>query len=207
MEKHPRLLYAGLTGARLVKLGVTTHLAKREKAFQCVDPQYRTMYTAPEEDTTEQELLRKIRSMGFRVGRSREVYDVNLSLVTDIMKGDAPRGGIPGRTLLRALLEAELAPGLSVEKACYPSVVLFEQPCQPGPLEIAQGRRLLDEAGLIYLEDDPFEPGYILLDKPLKFATKFPHLKHIIPFVLHSKGVWVLSGGAPVAHTGPTLVR
>ena len=132
---------------------------------------------------------------------------MSLSLVTDIMKGAAPRGGQSGRTLLNEFLNAELSPGISVEKACYPSVVLFESAIQPDPHELAIAHRMLMDAGIVYLEDDPFEPGHVVLDKPLKFAAKFPHLKHIIPFVLHSKGVWVLSGGAPVAHTGPTLVR
>jgi hypothetical protein len=207
MRTHAPILYAGLTGAGLVKLGVTTCLAAREKAFQCVDPQYRTLYTVPESDMTEQELLRKIRSMGFRVGRSREVFDVSLSLVSDIMKEEAPRGGKSGRSLLSEFLEAELSPGLSVEKACYPSVLLFEMRCQPSPYELAMGRRQLYGAGLLYIEEDAFEPGYVILDKPLKFAEKFPHLKHVIPFVLHSKGVWVLSGASPVSHSGPTLVR
>jgi len=112
-----------------------------------------------------------------------------------------------GGTLLSEFLAAELAPGISIEKACYPSVVLFEQRCQPTPLELAQGRRLLDEAGLVYLEEDPFEPGYILLEQPLKFAAKFPNLKHVIPFVLNSERVWVLSGSTPIAHPSLAIVR
>jgi hypothetical protein len=84
---------------------------------------------------------------------------------------------------------------------------MFEQREQPSPLEFAKGRRLLYRAGLLYLEEDAFEPGYVLLQKPLMFAENFPHLKHVIPFVLHSKGVWFLSGASPVAHSGPTLVR
>lgn len=207
MEKHAPLLYAGLTGAGFIKLGVTTCLSAREKAFQCVDPHYRTMYTVSGTNKAEQALLKKVRSMGFRVGRSREVYDMSLSLVTDIMMGAAPRGGHSGRTLLKEFLNAELAPGISVEQACYPSVVLFELACQPEPIEIAKAQRLLMDAGIVYLEDDPFEPGHVVLDKPLKFAAKFPHLKHIIPFVLHSKGVWVLSDGAPVSRPGPSLVK
>lgn len=71
----------------------------------------------------------------------------------------------------------------------------------------SQGRRLLEQAGLVYLEHDPFEPGRVIIEKPLKFAEQFPRLKHVIPFVLHSKGVWVLSGATPVAHPGLTIVR
>ncbi|MDO3535936.1 hypothetical protein [Ralstonia pseudosolanacearum] len=112
-----------------------------------------------------------------------------------------------GRTLLSEFLAAELAPGISIEKACYPSVVLFELRCQPTPHELAKGRCLLQGAGLVYLEEDPFEPGYIVLDAPLKFAEKFPHLKHVIPFVLHSKRVWVLSGSTPIAHPGLAIVQ
>lgn len=112
-----------------------------------------------------------------------------------------------GGTLLSEFLAAELAPGISIEKACYPSVVLFEQRCQPAPMELAEGRLLLYGAGLIYLEEDPFEPGYILLEQPLKFAAKFPNLKHVIPFVLHSKRIWVLSGSTPIAHPGLAIVQ
>ncbi|MCG7399692.1 hypothetical protein [Caballeronia zhejiangensis] len=113
---------------------------------------------------------------------------------------------VAGRTLLSEFLAAELAPGISIEKACYPSVVLFELRCEPTPLELAQGRRLLDGAGLLYVEEDAFAPGYIVLDKPLKFAAKFRHLAHVIPFVLHSKKVWVLSGSTPIAHPGLAIV-
>jgi hypothetical protein len=112
----------------------------------------------------------------------------------------------PGRTMLNEFLAAELAPGISIEKACYPSVVLFQMRCQPTPMDLAQCRRLLDGAGLIYVEEDAFTPGYIVLDKPLKFAAKFPNLEHVIPFVLRSK-VWVLSGSTPIAHPGLAIVQ
>lgn len=100
--------------------------------------------------------------------------------------------------LLTELLKAELAPGLTVETACYPSIVLFEMPSQPAPRELAQGRRLLRAAGLVYLEEDAFEPGYVLVDDTAKFEAKFPHLRHLVPFFVQSKGVRVLSGAANV---------
>lgn len=130
---------------------------------------------------------------------------MSLSLVPDSIKG-TPHGRRSGRALLHEFLAAELAPGLSIEKACYPSLALFEQLYQPTPHEQSQGRCLLRQAGLVYLEHDPFEPGHVIIEKPLKFAERFPDLKHVIPFVLHSKGVWVLSDAAPVEHTRPALV-
>lgn len=111
----------------------------------------------------------------------------------------------PGRTLHSEFLATELAPGISIEKACYPSVVLFEMRCQPTPHELAQGRLLLYGAGLLYLEEDAFEPGYILLEKPLKFAARFPDLKHLIPLLLHSK-IRVLSNPTPIERPGLAIV-
>lgn len=110
------------------------------------------------------------------------------------------------RTLLDEFLATELAPGISIEKACYPCVVLFELECQPAPMEIAQGSRLLMAAGLVYLEDDPFEPGYIVLAQPQKFAQKFPNLAHIIPFILDTKKVPVLSDSPLIARRRLTVV-
>ena len=109
------------------------------------------------------------------------------------------------RTLCSELLAAELAPGISIEKACYPSVVLFEMRCQPAPLEIAQSKILLRAAGLIYVEEDAFAPGYLVLEQPLKFAAKFPDLEHVIPFVLHSK-VRVPSDSTAFARPGLAIV-
>lgn len=131
---------------------------------------------------------------------------MSLSLVPKSKNNAAPRGWRPGRELLREFLAAELAPGLSIEKACYPSVALFEGLYTPTPHEQSLGRRLLYQAGLLYLEHDPFEPGHVIIEHPLKFAERFPELKHVIPFLLHAKGVWVLSDAAPVEQTRPTLV-
>ncbi len=165
------------------------------------------MFSSPETDTSELELLRKIRSAGHPVGRSREVFDVSLSLVSDLMNGNPPRGGVAGRTLLAEFLEAELAPGLTVEQACYPSADLFERRVQPTPHQVAEARCLLRGAGLVYIEEEVFEPGYVKLKEPHKFGERFPHLKHVIPFVLHSEGVWVMSGATPVRHSKPKLVK
>lgn len=105
----------------------------------------------------------------------------------------------PGRDMLRAFLAAELAPGLTVEEACYPC--LFEIPLeeQPSVHEVMHGRLLLEGAGIFYCVVDTTEPGYVMLDDPELFAKRFPRLQHLIPFVLQSQGVWVRSNGVPVA--------
>ena len=110
------------------------------------------------------------------------------------------------RTLLDEFLAAELAPGISIEKACYPSIILFELECQPTPMEVAQSQRLLMAAGLVYVEHDPFEPGYIVLAQPKKFAEKFPNLTHVIPFILDMKKVPVLSDSPLIARRRLTIV-
>lgn len=203
LTKHPQVVYAGLTGAGRIKLGTTTCLEARERAFRCVDPDYCTLYTAPASDMSEQELLQLIRSFGFQYKRSREVFQVELSIVSDILAKRPPAGGRTARDILNALLTAELEPGFTVEQACYPTVEVIEWPAPPTSAQMAIGRRMLETAGLRYVEESFHLPGFVIIQDPTRFLVKFPELRHVVPFALYSKGVWVLSGGEPVEHKRP----
>jgi len=121
-------------------------------------------------------------------------------------RGAVLRNGRTSGGPLQTFLDAELAPGLSIEEACYPSIALLEMRSQPTLHEQVEARRLLDQAGLIYLEHDAFEPGHVIIEQPLKFAARLPHMEYVIPFVLRAKGVWVLSDASPVEDARPRLV-
>lgn len=146
----------------------------------------------------EQALLKLVRSFGFQYRHSREVFDVELSIVSDILAGRPPTGGRPGRDVLNALLTAELEPGFTVENACYPSVEILEWPHMPTSAQMAVGRKLLANAGLRYVEESVMAHGYVIIENPFKFLRKFPDLRYVVPFAMQSKGVWVMSGGEPV---------
>lgn len=123
-----------------------------------------------------------------------------LSLVPPPTRTAAPRS-----SLLQGFLDTELEPGLTIEQACYPSMILFELREQPTPHQLANGRILLNRAGLQYLEEVAFEPGHIILRDQAKFLARFPHMAPVVPLLLQVKGVMVCSGAAAVA-PGLTLV-
>ncbi len=130
---------------------------------------------------------------------------MELSVVSDILAKRPPTGGRLGRDILKALLDAELEPGFTVEQACYPSVLVLDWPTPPSCAQMARGRRLMESAGLQYIEESMEFPGYVVIKDPVKFLSKFPELRHVVPFALHSKGVWVLSAGEPVERKRPSL--
>ena len=109
-------------------------------------------------------------------------------------------------SLLQVFMSTELEPGLTIETACYPSMVLFEMRVQPEPMQLAQGRVLLRQAGLLYLEMDAFEHGYILVDDEKLFLRRFPHLAAVVPLLKQVKGVLVCSGAAALEPLGLALV-
>lgn len=126
--------------------------------------------------------------------RCKQRRPVALSLVPSPTRSAAPRS-----SLLQEFLDTELEPGLTIEQACFPSVVLFEQREQPRPHELANGRILLNGAGLQYLEADAFEPGHVILRDQARFLARFPHLAAVVPLLLQAKGVMVCSGVTAVA--------
>lgn len=182
----------------MLKLGVTTCLRDRERTFRCNDPAHLTVYTTPVAGTTEPQLLNLLKSFGFNVGRAREVFDMELTLISQIVAGKPPTGVFGGTDLLKEFLKIELTPGLTIETACYPCLAAMEFKDQPTPHVFVKHRRMLAAAGLAYYEVDPFEPGYIVIESPNLFIARFPDLKHMAPFIVFSEGVWVYSEGRGV---------
>jgi len=99
-------------------------------------------------------------------------------------------------TWLRAVLKAELRPGLTVEDACH-----FEM-CYEGVELDAEGlkqfiadSKLLRQAGLGVSPSNGTTPDAIVLHNKRLFKRKFPHLAPAIPLLEACEGVQPYTDG------------
>lgn len=100
---------------------------------------------------------------------------------------------------LKALLQTELRPGLTIEQATY------RHHPQPAPelLQTLNDHKLLRRTGLRYdparVEDPDFEPwpGAIVLDDARLFKSALPQFAHLIPFFVDGQGVQPFTAGVP----------
>lgn len=102
------------------------------------------------------------------------------------------------KNLFIAFLSAELEPGVSVEHACHANLCMLDDADVPPTAELFKHRRLLRACGICYVEPDLTSPGYAFIEDVSAFTRKFPHLAHVVPFVVAGDGVWLASGGTPV---------
>lgn len=119
--------------------------------------------------------------------------------------GSQPSPSTNSRELFRAMLSAQLAPGLTVEQACYPSFDVMDWPTPPTCKQMHDARQLLSQAGLKYVEESMLYPGFVALENAQLFEIRFPWLAHVIPAMQRVRGVYVQSGGQPAAHDKPRI--
>jgi hypothetical protein len=107
--------------------------------------------------------------------------------------------------LLKAVLKAELAPGLTVEDACH-TEMHYSPEIAPEVEVMMAHRRLLRHAGLNFAMGDETLPDAIVLEKPKLFKQKFPQLEAAIPLLLAGEGVQPYTNGMPRVTKRPALV-
>lgn len=103
----------------------------------------------------------------------------------------------PSRTAtLRAVLDAQLEPGLTVEQACHLDVPYLDDAQVPRGERILAERRLLRAAGLdIRSANDA--PGAVVLGDERLFLARFPGLAHAVKVLRECGGVQPYTPGLP----------
>jgi hypothetical protein len=107
------------------------------------------------------------------------------------------------RRLLRAVLDAQLTPTLTVEQACHLDVDYMEDDELPALETIFADVGALHNAGLATSRNcvDRYTnqpvPDAIMLVSPKRFKKKFPELASAIPVMLAHEGVQPYTDGIP----------
>lgn len=100
------------------------------------------------------------------------------------------------KSALQAVLNAELAPGLTVEDASHARVRHLPVSARPDAEKISADRLLLARAGLDYVRGDGV-PDAIVLKRARLFKLAFPHLEYAIPILEAAGGVQPYTEGLP----------
>lgn len=98
--------------------------------------------------------------------------------------------------LLKAVLKAELAPGLTVEAACHAELHYDPDPDSVPELdEFNAHRALLWAAGLRYSLGNETVSDAVVLSNATAFKQKFPHLAAAVPVLKACGGVQLYTDG------------
>lgn len=99
-------------------------------------------------------------------------------------------------TLLRAVLDAQLSPGLTVEQAAH-AEVYYQEEGLPSSLELMLHWRLLRQAGLNYATATDTLADAVVLENEALFCARFPELACAAPVLKTCGGVLLYTNGLP----------
>lgn len=176
------------------KLGSSISPLAREKQCRAVAPRMRLVFTMPIESRDwERAMHRELQKTG--LARGRGIYAIEPSDLVAIVTGGVPSNPLERQRILRQVLDAELAPGLSVEEACHANIYNLSGDEMSRGINVVNDLSLLFSAGLdIDYETDKL-PAAIVISSPEKFLAKFPHLAHALPVLIFGQGVQPYTNG------------
>jgi hypothetical protein len=122
-----------------------------------------------------------------------------------VVTGKAPAGFRTQREILLSVLQAELAPGLSVEDSCSSGNFINGEFTALNSMVKAKNFALQLRAGLRYHQENLTLPGFVYVANRDLFISKFPEFQDAYETMAACGGVRILSNGEPVKSVASTL--
>ncbi|WP_146187172.1 hypothetical protein [Novimethylophilus kurashikiensis] len=128
---------------------------------------------------------------------SNEVYAMDSSDMVALVSGEVPGKPAERHKLLRMVLSAELAPGVTIEDASHANIDFLADEELPPARKVREDLALLFDAGLAHVAAANGLPDAIVVIDSEKFQAKLPHLTKALPMLIFGKGVQPYTKGLP----------